>query len=227
MEPQPLPALDLGHCRAVQRTAGERVQRYECAGSGTSQAVRFSLGLPAGWEVGEREGRDISVFATRGYPGVFVSAGDPLPGSRTVADSAEFWGWAAELMAGRTPSEGEIETLRRESGGDEDRARALVTRAQAADSALLRAAALFSAARQGRTVHAEVREIRTLGGQRAGYLYDVSDREGMRWHSAVWVAVADGVFYSLLMNGPEADWTAGEALREQVLAAFVIRPAAR
>lgn len=227
--PVPLlaPALDLAHCRAVPRAAGERVQRYDCAGSGPHQAVRFSAALPAGWEVGEQEVDGIAFFATRGYPGVFVHVADQLPGPRTAADSAQFWERAAEQVLGRAPGDDEVDALRRNAGGDEGRAREMLTAAQATDSALLQTASLFSAARQGRTVQREVREIRTLGGRRAGYLYDVSDREGMRWHSAVWVAVADGVFHAVVMNGPEAEWTADEALREQVLAAFVIRPAAR
>ena len=211
---------------AAGAPADSTLVRWDCAGSGPTGAVRFSVSLPAGWEVEQSEGRDIVLTARHGAPGVYIQAGDQLWNPTTAADSADFWIFAAELMLGRAPTPREVAELRRDAG-DEDGARFMVSRAQGTDRGLTALADGLASTRPDIQVTGRTREIRSLAGQRAGYLYEVKEKEGGTWESEGWVTVRDAVFYGLLVTAPEAEFRAHRALWERVAASFAIHPVER
>jgi hypothetical protein len=218
--------LDAPPCTAVPRREGEVIARYECAGSDASAAIRISAGLPAGWEPAVQQQNDILLLATRGPASMFIRGGDQLPEPLTATDSAEYWNSATELMLGHAPTPREVREMRQDAG-DEAGARFMVSREQRTDPVLLEMTGSLSAAAQGRTVHRQVLDVRTLSGEPAGHLFEVSDREGAVWHYEAYVAIVDAVFYVVAYTAPEADFTASQALWEQALAAFALHPPER
>lgn len=211
-------------CTAVPRAEGSVVVRHDCAGGDElTRAVRFSVDLPAGWEFSEQMGRNVILSATRGWSVIVLHAGDQLPDPMTAADSASYWSTAAELLLDRAPTAAEADALRREAR-DAAGARRVLTRAQLADTALLRLAAHLTAEREGIRVVRHEPEVRTLAGGPAGYLFEVTDREGREYTSAGYVTVRDGVFYGLVYTAREAEFEANRARWETVVASFVIHP---
>jgi hypothetical protein len=200
--------------------------RWDCAGSAHTGVVRFSVSLPAAWEVQQTEERAILLTARNGGPGVYVQAGDQLWEPTTAADSADFWTFATDLMLGRAPTPREVADFRRDAG-DEDGARFMVSRAQRSDDGLLAMTDGLASTNPSVQVTGQVREIRTLGGERAGYLHEVKQIDGATWESEGWVTVLDAVFYGIIVTAPEAEFRAGRALWERVVASFVIHPVER
>lgn len=231
-EPAPAPtpapvaaaAMDLDpRCVATPRAEGSVVVRHDCAGRGElSQAVRFSVDLPAGWEFSERIERDVILMASRGTAIITVHGGDQIPDPVTAADSADYWRMAADVLLERSPTAAEADAFRREAR-DAAGARRRLTQAQLADSALLRLAGHLTSARAGPVLHQE-RELRTWAGGPAGYLYEVTDRDGRRVSSGGYVTVRDGVFYGMAFVIPEADFETHRARWERAAASVVIHP---
>jgi hypothetical protein len=213
-------------CAAAGAAADSSVVRWDCTGSAHTGAVRFSVSLPAGWEVQQTEERSINLTARDGGPGVYVQAGDQLWEPTTAADSADFWTFATELMLGRAPTPREVAELRRDAG-DEDGARFMVSRAQREDDGLLAMTGGLASGDSTIQVTSQTREIRTLGGERAGYLHEVKQVNGGTWESEGWVTVRDAVFYAMIIAAPEAEFRAKRALWERVAASFVIHPVGR
>jgi hypothetical protein len=214
-------------CAAASGAAADStLVRWDCTGSAHTGAVRFSVSLPTGWEVQQTEERSINLTARNGGPGVYVQAGDQLWAPTTAADSADFWTFATELMLGRAPTPREVAELRRDAG-DEDGARFMVSRAQRADDGLLAMTGGLASGDSTIQVTGQMREIRTLGGERAGYLHEVKQVNGAAWESEGWVTVRDAVFYAMIIAAPEAEFRANRALWERVAASFVIHPAER
>jgi hypothetical protein len=144
--------------------------RYDCAGAAHTGAARFSVSLPEGWEIEQSENLAIHLRAHqggRGGPSVFVQVADQLRKPLTAADTAGFWTFATDLMLNRTPTPREVAEFRRDAG-DEEGARFMVTREQTSDTGLAVLAGLLAATRPEVEVMGQVREIRTLGGERAG-----------------------------------------------------------
>lgn len=211
---------------AAGAAADSTLVRWDCAGSAHTGAVRFSVSLPAGWEVQQMEERSITLTARNGGPGVYVQAGDQLWEPTTAADSADFWTFATELMLGRAPTPREVAELRRDAG-DEDGARFMVSRAQRADDGLVAMTSGLASTNPSVQVTGQMREIRTLGGERAGYLHEVKQIDGATWESEGWVTVRDAVFYAMIIAAPEAEFRANRALWDRVAASFVIHPVER
>jgi hypothetical protein len=207
-------------------SADTMLVRWDCAGSAHTRAVRFSVSLPAGWEVQQTEERSIMITARNGGPGVYVQAGDQLWAPTTAADSADFWTFATELMLGRAPTVREVGEMRRDAG-DEDGARFMVSRAQRTEDGLLAMTGGLASANPSVQVTGQVREIRALGGERAGYLHEVKQVDGATWESEGWVTVRDAVFYAIIVAAPEAEYRASRALWERIAASFVIHPVGR
>jgi hypothetical protein len=211
---------------AAGAPADSALVRWDCAGSRHTGAVRFSLSLPAGWEVEQSEDRSIVLKARGGASGVYVQAGDQLWNPTTAADSADFWTFATDLMLGRAPTPREVAELRRDAG-DEEGARFMVSRAQGTDSGLMALAEGLASTSPDVQVTARTREIRTLAGQRAGYMSEVKEKEGETWESEGWVTARDAVFYGILVTAPAAEFRANRALWERVAASFVIHAVER
>lgn len=211
---------------AAGAPADSTLVRWDCAGSRHTGAVRFSLSLPAGWEVEQTEDRSIVLKARSGAAGVYVQAGDQLWAPTTPADSVDFWTFATDLMLGRAPTPREVAELRRDAG-DEDGARFMVSRAQGTDRGLLALAEGLASTSPDVQVTGRTREIRTLAGQRAGYLSEVKEKEGETWESEGWVTARDAVFYGILVTAPAAEFRARRALWERVAASLVIHPVER
>lgn len=227
--PPPTPRASIApqtepRCEAAPRPEGQPAVRYDCAGQDKgSRAARFSVELPVGWEIGEHEGRDVLLMATRGWSVLVVQAGDQLPDPVTAADSADYWGVAAELMLERAPTAAEVDAVRRQAV-DAAGLRRLLTRAQQADSVLLRLAGHLTAEREGTAVVSHERALRTWAGGPAGFLYEVTDREHGRFHSMGYVTVRDGVFYGLVFTAREDEFEANRARWERAAASVVIHP---
>lgn len=226
--PAPAPsataAMDLEpRCVAAPRPEGSVVVRHDCAGRGElSRAVRFSVDLPAGWEFSEHIQRDVILMASRGTAIITLHGGDQIPDPVTAADSADYWRMAAEVLLDRAPTAAEADAFRREAR-DAGGARRRLTRAQLADSALLRLAGHLTSQRAGTVLHQE-RELRTWAGGPAGYLYEVTDRDEGRVSSGGYVTVRDGVFYGIAFMIREADFETHRARWERTAASVVIHP---
>ncbi|HST62248.1 MAG TPA: hypothetical protein VLK84_26325 [Longimicrobium sp.] len=211
--------------RASQASESELV-RWDCAGSGPRARVRFSVSLPAGFTVRQSQGWNVQLMAERGAARVRVQAADQLWESVTAADTAEFWAFAAELVLGRAPTPREVGELRRDAG-DEDGARFMVSRTQRTDSGLVALASALATALPGVETVGQMREIRTLGGLRAGYLNEITRRDGEISESEGWGTVQDAVFYGIVIAAPDAEYRANRALWERVVASFTLHPAER
>ncbi len=200
--------------------------RWDCAGSGPTARVRFSVSLPAGFTVRQSQGWNVLLVAERGAARVHVQAADQLWESVTAADTAEFWAFAADLMLGRAPTPREVAELRRDAG-DEDGARFMVSRTQRTDSGLVALASALATAQPGVETVGQLREIRTLGGLRAGYLNEVTRMDGEISESEGWATVQDAVFYGMVIAAPDAEYRADLGLWERVVASFTLHPVER
>lgn len=196
--------------------------RYDCAGRDDGR-VRYAVSLPAGWEVEQPDDGAITLTARQGFAGVFAQAADQLFVPVTAADSLEFWTVAAERMLGRTPSPREVRKMEYDAL-DGDGARFMITRAQSTDSALQALTALLASEPAGATVTTRIADVRTLGGSRAGWVIQRTEREGVSWRREGYITVHDGVIYGLIIQAPDTDWAAHEALWRQVIASYTIHP---
>lgn len=207
-------------------SADTTLVRWECAGNGATRMVRFSVSLPAGWQVRESEEDNLTLMAVNNGAQVALQGYDPLSVPATASDTAAFWREAAGLLLGRRPTPREVAELRRDAG-DEAGARFMVTRAQSTDSALQHMAGTFAGDngqihRLGRLV-----QVDTLAGQRAGYLFQHYRIRDLEWESAGRVTVRDGVMYGLAFAAPTDAYIELEPVWARVLASFVIHPGDR
>ncbi len=204
-------------------SADTALVRWDCAGNGPARMVRFSVSLPAGWQVREPEEENLTIMAEKDGALVAVQGFDPLSVPATAPDTAAFWREAARLLLGRAPTPREVAELHRDAG-DEAGARFMLTRAQSTDSALQHMAGAFAGEneqihRLGRLVLVD-----TLAGQRAGYLFQHYRIRDLEWESTARVTVRDGVTYGMVFAAPTDDYIDLEPVWARVLASFVIHP---
>jgi hypothetical protein len=197
--------------------------RWDCGGSGPTGMVRFSVSLPAGWQVREPEDDNVMLMAENGGAFVVMQGYDQLFVPVTANDTAAFWGEAAELMLGRGPTPREVAELRRDAG-DEGGARFMLTRAQSTDSALLHMAGSFLTSNEQIHRLGHLVNVDTLSGQRAGYLFQRYRIRDLEWEYTGRVTVRDGVTYGIVFAAPTDDYIDLEPVWERVLASFVIHP---
>lgn len=222
----PAPAPAAPRCTASPHATDATLVRYDCAGTGHWARVRYSVSLPAGWEVREMEERNVTLAARQGGAGVFVQGSDQLFVPATAKDSSDFWIFAGDLLLDRVPTEPEIAGLVRDAG-DEAGMRRMVTRAQSSDSALAALASMLGARDERIEVIGQMRGIEVLGGQRAGMLNEMQRVGGMTMELHGRVTVNDAVLYGIVITAPEEEYRANRALWERVIASFTIHPAGR
>jgi hypothetical protein len=201
-------------------TAGTELTSYGCAGAGPDKAVRFSIALPARWEVTFQDTADMVLTATDGDNSVWVVGSDRLPEPWNRADTANFWMAATELLLDRDATRKEVEDFRDSNGGRISSARDWITRSQLGVSALLRLVGGLSITRDGRTPLRRETEVRTLAGQRAGYLSEVLELGGQRWRFTSYLTVRDGALFIVSLNTLESEHEAMLPLFERMLASF-------
>lgn len=216
------PAPPVPRCVAAP-DADTTLVRYDCAGTGQWAQVRYSVSLPAGWDVQEMEERNVTLAARRGTSGVFVQGSDQLFVPVTARDSSDFWIFAGDLLLDRVPTAGEVAGLIRDAG-DESGMRAMVTRTQSTDSALASLADMLASRNEQIEVIGQLREVSTLGGLRAGTLHEVRRVNGQTLRSEGRVTVSNAVFYGLIVMASDEEYQAHQPLWDRVFASFVIHP---
>lgn len=200
---------------------GDASIRWACRGAGYDAAARFSVALPAGWEVTPPDGVALTLGA--GGEGAYVSvlAEDQLHAPVTRSDSLGFWMRATGLHLGREPEFADVGAFRA-GAGDPAGARRAVTRAMSADSALLALARRLSVARDGATVLTQDAEVRALAGRPAAFLDETYASRDVRWRVTSVVTVHDAVVFSATFAAPEEDYDGVVPRWERVLASLEI-----
>jgi hypothetical protein len=204
-------------------SAGTELTRHGCAGTGSDAAVRFSIALPARWEIAFQDTSEMVLTAMDGDNSIWVVGNDRLPEPRTRQDTLGFWMRATELALYAQRREAtliDVEDFRDASGDRIDGARERITRAQLADSALLALVAGLSTGEDGRPPLLHETEVRTLAGEPAGYLSEVLEAGGQRWRFTSYVTVRDGALFIISLNTLESEHAAMLPLFERILASF-------
>lgn len=207
---------------APSPAAGEGMTRWTCAGTELDAAVRFSVALPADWEVASPRDAVLQVWALREGVQIAVTAEDQLHEPRTRSDSLGFWMRATRLLIGREPVLAEVDGFRA-TARRPAKARNAVTRAQLADSALLSLARAASAAEDGQEVRIEAVELRRLGGAPAGYLAETYEVGGDVWRAESYVTVRDAVVFTATLTTMGEDHPDVRRLWRAVLASLRMR----
>jgi hypothetical protein len=216
-QPEARPAA----CRVeASAAAGSELTRYGCAGTRKDDAVRFSVSLPAGWQVAVADTSGLELAAWQADAQIIVVGGDQLSLPLTRADTLAFWTLAAGKMLGHAATREEVETFRDAANGRIAAARDRLTGRQLWDDALLDMAEELSAAGTGYEVARQEREVRTLAGEPAGYISEVL-REGDREMLAIsYVTVRDAAFFFVTLNVPAEQYPFILPLWERVLDSF-------
>jgi hypothetical protein len=204
-------------------SAGTELTRHGCAGTGPDAAVRFSIALPATWEIAFQDTSEMVLTAMDGDNSIWVVGNDRLPEPRTRQDTLGFWMRATELRLYGERREAtliDVEDFRDASGDRVDAARGWITRAQLADSALLALVAGLSTGRDGRPPLVHETEVRMLAGEPAGYLSEVLEAGGQRWRFTSYVTVRDGALFIISLNTLESEHAAMLPLFDRILASF-------
>jgi hypothetical protein len=218
----PLAAQAPSACTTTPNTAEPELVLYDCTG-GHEGIVRFSVKLPAGWQIQEMQEGDVTLVARNGAASIFIQAADQLFHPRTAADSARFWTRAAEMLHGRAPTAGEVAALRREAV-DEPGARRMVTEALRTDSAIVALTSYLESSRDEIQVTHRSRELNRLGGGPAGQLYETQNVGGQVWQLSGFIAVDDGVFYGLLHTAPTEEFAEMVEVWDRAGMSFTIHP---
>jgi hypothetical protein len=221
------PLAAQGHARALpaciqeaSATAPPELVRYGCAGGPRERAVRFSVSLPASWQVAWQDTADLVLTAEDGDNVIWVVGGDQLPDPVNRADTAAFWTRATQRLLGREASAAEVEAFRDASNGRIASARARITHAVLADSALRAEVMGLSTASGAAPAPSQEAGVRALAGEPAGYLSEVMVAGGREWRMISYVTMRDGAIFAISLNGPEGGHTALLPLWERVLASF-------
>jgi len=200
--------------------AGTELVRHGCAGAGPDAAVRFSIALPARWEIAFQDTADMVLTAMDGDNSVWVVGNDRLPEPWNRADTLNFWMAATELLLDRDVTRMEVEDFRDSNGGRIASAREWITRSYLSEQVLLRLVDGLSITRDGRTALRRETEVRTLAGEPAGYLSEVLETGGRRWRFTSYVTVRDGALFIVSLNTLESEHAAMLPLFERMLASF-------
>jgi hypothetical protein len=185
--------------------------------------VRFSIALPARWEVAFQDTADLVLTAVDGDNAVWVVGSDRLPEPWNRPDTLNFWMAATELLLDRVVTRMEVDDFRDSNGGRIASARAWITRSQLAEQVLLRLVANLSTAKDGRPVLQQETGVRPLAGEPAGYLSEVLETGGQRWRFTSYVTVRDGALFIISFNTLESEHAAMLPLFDRVLASFYPR----
>lgn len=196
--------------------------RWACAGTDYDAAVRFSVSLPAAWEVGSPRDAGLVVWAVTSGVQISVAAEDQLHAPRTRSDTLGFWMRATRLRLGREPELVDIDTFRRATRSPA-KARRAVTRAQQRDDVLLAMARGLSLAHEGQTVLESAAEVRPLAGAPAGWLSETFEQNGEVWRSASYVTVRDAVVFIATLRAPDEEFAAALPLWEHAMATLEMR----
>jgi hypothetical protein len=221
----PLPAQ--GHMRALpacvqeaSASAPPELVRFGCAGGPREPAVRFSVSLPAGWRVAWQDTADLVLTAEDGDNIIWVMGGDQLPDPVNRADTAAFWASATQRLLGREASAAEVQDFRDASNGRIASARARITHALLADSALRVQVMGLSTWDGGAPAATQETGVRALAGEPAGYLSEVMVAGGREWRMISYVTLRDGAIFAVSLNAPEGTHAVLLPLWERVLASF-------
>jgi hypothetical protein len=205
---------------APEDSAG--LARWACAGAGYDAAVRFSVSLPAGWEVASPRDGGVMIWALHQGVQLSVAAEDPLHDPRTRMDTLGFWVRATRQWLGREPELGEVNDFERRARTPAD-ARDAVTRAQLADAALLAMARGLSLAHDGEEVDDVRVEVRRLDGEPAGWLTETYQTAGAVWRVESYVTVRDAVVFIANLTAVEEEFDAALPVWARVLASLDMR----
>jgi hypothetical protein len=216
------PADTAASCVPAPAPAPAGLARRTCAGTEYEAAVRFSVALPADWEVASPRDAGLQVWALHEGVQMSVAAEDQLHDPLTRSDTLGFWMRAARLRLGREPTLAEVEGFR-QSAGRPSKARSEVTRAQRQDAVLMEMARGLSAAHEGEEVSVEAVEVRRLGGQPAGYLAETYEVNGEVWRAESYVTVRDAVVFTATLTTMGEDHHAVLPLWERVIASLQMR----
>lgn len=218
----PLAAQAPSACTTTPNAVEPELVLYDCT-AGHEGIVRFSVKLPASWQIQEMREGDVTLVARNGAAGIFIQAADQLFHPETAADSARFWTRAAELLHGRTPTAGEVAALRREAV-DEPGARRMVTEALRADSAIVALTSHLDSNSDDIRVIRRYRELNRMGGGPAGQLSELQTIAGEGWQRSGFIMVDDGVFYGLVRTAPHEEFAEMVGVWDRAGMSFTIHP---